>query len=44
MTRIPKEIAGRVTKNRRLERKSESEKTAGKGQEKVGLVKKVPGK
>ena len=39
-----KEIAGRATKNRKLERKGEAEKAAGKIQEKVGQVKKVLGK
>ena len=39
-----KELAGRVTKNRKLERKGKAEKAASKIQEKVGQVKKVLGK
>jgi uncharacterized protein YjbJ (UPF0337 family) len=39
-----KEIAGKVTKNRKLVRKGKAEKAAGEVQEKIGQVKKVFGK
>jgi uncharacterized protein YjbJ (UPF0337 family) len=39
-----KEIAGKVTANRKLERKGKAEKIAGRVQEKIGQVKKVLGK
>ena len=39
-----KEAAGKVTGNRRLQRKGKAEKRAGKMQEKVGQVKKVLGR
>ena len=39
-----KEIAGKVTRNRKLERKGKAEKVAGKIQEKAGQVKRVLGK
>jgi uncharacterized protein YjbJ (UPF0337 family) len=39
-----KEIAGKATRNRKLERKGKAEKAAGKVQEKIGQVKKVLGK
>jgi uncharacterized protein YjbJ (UPF0337 family) len=39
-----KEIAGKVTGNRKLVRKGKAEKATGKVQEKVGQVKKVFGK
>ena len=39
-----KEMAGRISDNRKLEAKGTNEKVAGKMQEKVGQVKKVLGK
>jgi len=39
-----KEIAGKVTRNGKLERNGKAEKKAGKVQEKAGQVKKVLGK
>jgi uncharacterized protein YjbJ (UPF0337 family) len=39
-----KEIAGKVTGDRKLERKGKAEKATGKVQEKIGQVKKVLGK
>ena len=39
-----KEIAGKVTGNRKLQRKGKAEKIAGKVQEKVGQVKEVLGR
>jgi uncharacterized protein YjbJ (UPF0337 family) len=38
-----KEMAGKITDNPKLEAKGKAEKIAGKGQEKVGQVKKVLG-
>ena len=38
-----KEVAGEITDNPNLETKGKSEKIAGKGQEKIGQVKKVLG-
>lgn len=39
-----KEMAGKITDNRKLEAKGKAEKIAGKVQEKVGQVKKVLGR
>ena len=39
-----KEMAGKITDNRKLEAKGKAEKIAGKVQEKVGQVKNVLGK